>query len=264
MNRTRNVSPVRRDYIAYQTIVIKEVLRFMRIWIQTVLPPAITTALYFVIFGTLMGEQIGEMDGYRYVDFIVPGLILLAVTNNAYANVVSSFYSTKFHRHIEELLISPTPNWVILAGFVTGGVARGTVVGVVVTLVAMCFTDLSVHSYGVTAAVFLLTSIVFALGGLINAVFARNFDDISIVPTFILTPLTYLGGVFYSIDLLPDFWRLVSHVNPILYMVSAFRYGLLGVSDINLGTAFAVILAFVFGLTAVGLQLLKKGVGVKS
>ncbi len=264
MNRTWNVSPVRRDYIAYQTIVIKEVLRFMRIWIQTVLPPAITTALYFVIFGTLMGEQIGEMDGYRYVDFIVPGLILLAVTNNAYANVVSSFYSTKFHRHIEELLISPTPNWVILAGFVTGGVARGTVVGVVVTLVAMCFTDLSIHSYGVTAAVFLLTSIVFALGGLINAVFARNFDDISIVPTFVLTPLTYLGGVFYSIDLLPEFWRLVSHVNPILYMVSAFRYGLLGVSDIDLRIAFAVILAFVFGLTVVGLQLLKKGVGVKS
>lgn len=254
---------LRRHYIAFQTIVIKEILRFSRIWIQTILPPAMTTALYFVIFGTLMGEQIGEMGGVRYVDYIVPGLILLAVTNNAYSNVVSSFYSTKFHRHIEELLMSPVPNWIIVCGFVLGGVARGTVVGGVVTLVAMIFTDLTVHSPAVTLAVFLLTATVFSLGGLINGIFARNFDDISIVPTFVLTPLTYLGGVFYSIELLPPFWRAVSQVNPILYMVNAFRYGLLGVSDIDIGVAFAVILGFIGGFAGLALHLLNRGTGIK-
>lgn len=251
-------------YVAFQTILIKEILRFMRIWIQTVLPPAVTTALYFVIFGKLIGEQIGDMGGFRYIDYIVPGLILMSVMTNSYSNVVSSFYSTKFQRHIEELLVSPVPNWVILCGYVSGGVARGVVVGVVVTGVSGAFTDLGVAHYLVTVAVFVLTSILFALGGFINAIFAKTFDDISIVPTFVLTPLTYLGGVFYSIDLLPAFWQSISLANPILYMVNAFRYGLLGVSDINVIAALAIICAFIVALTAVSLHLLRKGVGIKS
>ena len=251
-------------WVAFQTLVIKEILRFSRIWVQTVLPPAITTALYFVIFGTLIGSRLGEMDGYRYIDFIVPGLILMAVITNSYANAVSSFYQAKFQRNVEEMLIAPIPHWVILAGYACGGVARGVVVGVLVTIVSMFFSDLSIHSYGITLAVFVLTSVLFALAGFINAVYANSFDDISIVPTFVLTPLTYLGGVFYSIDLLPPFWQEASLFNPVLYMVNAFRYGLLGVSDIPISTAFHIILGFIVALFAFALYLLKKGIGIKS
>jgi len=253
-----------RYWVAFATILVKEILRFSRIWVQTVLPSAITTALYFVIFGRLIGERIGPMGDFAYIDFIVPGLVLMAVITNAYANVVSSFYSSKFSRYVEEFLVAPVPNWVILAGFVFGGVARGLVVGVAVTLVAMLFTDVEVHSYGVTLLVFTLTSILFALGGFINAVYANSFDDISIVPTFILTPLTYLGGVFYSIELLPTFWQKLSLANPVLYMINAFRYGLLGVSDIPLGSAFALILLFIAILTFSSLRLLDRGVGIKT
>jgi len=251
-------------WTAFRTIVTKEVLRFARIWVQTVLPPAITTALYFVIFGKLIGAQIGEMDGFRYIDFIVPGLILMAVISNSYANVVSSFYSSKFQQHIEELLIAPIPNWIILAGYVAGGVARGVVVGIVVTIVSMFFSDIAIHSYWVTLLVFVMTSILFALAGFINAVYANSFDDISIIPTFVLTPLTYLGGVFYSISLLPELWQKVSLANPILYMVNAFRYGLLGVSDIPLWVAFCIVLGFIVVLAAFALFLLNRGVGIKS
>ncbi len=251
-------------WVAFQTLVIKEVLRFSRIWVQTVLPPAITTALYFIIFGTLIGEQIGEMDGYRYVDFIVPGLILMAVISNSYANVVSSFYQAKFQRNVEEMLVAPLPAEVMLAGYVVGGVARGVVVGILVTLVSMFFSDLTVHSYAITLGVFILTSVLFSLAGFINAVFANSFDDISIIPTFVLTPLTYLGGVFYSIKLLPEFWQQVSLANPVLYMVNAFRYGLLGVSDIPVGVAIYIILGFIVVLFVFALVLLKRGVGIKS
>jgi len=251
-------------WTAFQTILTKEVLRFARIWVQTVLPPAITTALYFIIFGKLIGAQIGDMEGFRYIDFIVPGLILMSVISNSYANVVSSFYNSKFQHHIEELLIAPLPNWIILAGFVSGGVARGVVVGVVVTIVSMFFSDLAIHSYGVTLLVFVLTSILFALGGFINAVYANSFDDISIVPTFILVPLTYLGGVFYSITLLPEFWQNVSLANPVLYMVNAFRYGLLGVSDIPLWVAFLIIIGFIVVLFGFAIYLLNRGVGIKT
>lgn len=251
-------------WVAFRTIVTKEVLRFSRIWVQTVLPPAITTALYFIIFGKLIGAQIGDMDGFRYIDFIVPGLILMSVITNSYANVVSSFYSSKFQSYIDELLIAPLPSWVILAGYVAGGVARGVVVGIAVTVVSMFFSDLEIHSYLVTLLVFVLTSILFALAGFINAVYANSFDDISIVPTFVLTPLTYLGGVFYSITLLPDFWQAVSLANPVLYMVNAFRYGLLGVSDISLLLAFTIILGFIAVLFGYAMLLLNRGVGVKS
>ncbi|HHH39330.1 MAG TPA: ABC transporter permease [Sedimenticola sp.] len=254
----------RRYRIAFQTILTKEVLRFSRIWIQTILPPVITTTLYYIIFGNLIGQRIGDMGGVRYIDFIVPGLILMAVITNSYANVVSSFFSSKYQRHVEELLISPVPDWVILAGFVGGGVARGVAVGIAVTGVSMFFTELDVHSYGWTLAVFVLTSILFALGGFINAVYANSFDDISVVPTFVLTPLTYLGGVFYSIQMLPEIWQRVSLANPVLYMVNAFRYGLLGVSDIPIGLALVIILLFIAGLTLFSLSLLRRGVGIKS
>lgn len=251
-------------WVSFQTLVIKEVLRFSRIWVQTILPPAITTALYFVIFGTLIGKQLGEMDGFRYVDFIVPGLILMAVITNSYANVVSSFYQAKYQRNVEEMLVAPLPAWVMLAGYVTGGVARGVMVGILVTVVSLFFSDFTIHSYVITLAVFILTSVLFALAGFINAVYANSFDDISIIPTFVLTPLTYLGGVFYSIKLLPEFWQNVSLANPVLYMVNAFRYGLLGVSDIPIGTAFYIILGFIGVLFFFSLYLLKRGVGIKT
>ncbi|MCU7845592.1 MAG: ABC transporter permease [Candidatus Thiodiazotropha sp. (ex Monitilora ramsayi)] len=250
--------------IALRTIVTKEILRFMRIWVQTILPPAITTTLYFVIFGKLIGERIGEMEGYSYIDFIVPGLILMSVIQNSYANVVSSFFSTKLQHYIEELLISPVPNWVILGGYVVGGVARGTLVGVVVTVISLFFTDLQINSYSLTLLVFVLTSVLFALAGFINAVYATTFDDISIVPTFVLTPLTYLGGVFYSINLLPSFWQDVSLINPVLYMVNAFRFGILGVSDIEIAVALGIILGFIGLLTLFSLMLLARGVGIKN
>ncbi len=253
----------RHYWIAFETLVTKETLRFLRIWIQTLLPSVITTSLYFVVFGRLIGERIGPMEGFNYLDFIVPGLVLMAVITNAYANVVSSFYSSKFSHYIEELLVSPTPNWVILAGYVAGGVLRGLGVGLAVTVVAFFFTDLRIHSYPVSLLIFLMTSILFALGGFINAVFANSFDDISIIPTFVLTPLTYLGGVFYSIDLLPEFWQDVSLLNPILYMVNAFRYGLLGVTDIPLWIAFTLVGLCIAVLTLVSLELLRRGVGIK-
>jgi ABC-2 type transport system permease protein len=253
-----------RYWVAFTTILVKEILRFARIWVQTILPSAISTALYFLIFGRLIGERIGPMQGLGYLDFIIPGLVLMAVITNAYSNVVSSFYSSKFSRYIEELLVSPTPNWVILAGYVTGGLARGLTVGIAVSLVALAFTDIEVHSIPISLLVFTLTAVLFSLGGFINAVYANSFDDISIVPTFVLTPLTYLGGVFYSIDLLPEPWQTLSLANPVLYMVNAFRYGLQGVSDIPLWIAFAIILGFIAVLAAISLHLLGRGVGIKT
>ncbi len=253
-----------KTLIAFQTIVVKEIRRFTRIWVQTLLPPAITMTLYFVIFGNLIGPRIGEMNGHKYMDFIVPGLIMMSVITNSYANVVSSFFGMKFQRSIEELVVSPVPNWVILTGYVTGGVVRGLLVGLIVTLLSLGFTDLQVHSPVVMLSVALLTAILFSLGGFINAMFATKFDDISIVPSFILTPLTYLGGVFYSISLLPDFWRVVSLANPILYIVNAFRFGILGVTDINVGVAFLMIIGFTVALFCLSLHLLNKGKGIRS
>lgn len=251
-------------WVAFSTIVVKEIRRFTRIWAQTLLPPAITMALYFVIFGNLIGSRIGEMGGYDYMNFIVPGLIMMSVITNSYANVVSSFFSMKFQGSIEELLVSPVPNWVVLCGYVAGGVARGVGVGLMVTLLSLFFTDLVIHNILITGSMVILTSIVFSLGGFINAIFATKFDDISIVPTFVLTPLTYLGGVFYSISLLPDFWQAVSQANPILYMVNAFRYGILGVSDIDIRFAFVMVAFFIAVLFSISLYLLSKGKGIRS
>ena len=250
--------------IALKTIATKEILRFSRIWIQTVLPPVITTALYFVIFGNLIGPRIGKMDGFDYMEFIIPGLIMMAVITNAYSNVVSSFYGSKFQRHIEEIIISPTPNYIILLGYVCGGVARGLTVGVAVTIVSLVFHPLNIHNLWVMFSMIILTAILFSLAGLINGVYAKSFDDISIIPTFVLTPLTYLGGIFYSINMLPEFWQHISLGNPILYMVNAFRYGFLGISDIGLTTSYVIIIAFICTLYIFSLYLLKKGHGIRT
>ncbi|MCB1814172.1 MAG: ABC transporter permease [Candidatus Competibacteraceae bacterium] len=253
----------RTNAIAFQTIIIKEVQRFSRIWVQTILPPVITMSLYFVIFGNLIGSRIGPMEGFSYMEYIAPGLIMMAVITNAYSNVVSSFFGAKFQRHVEELLVAPIPNALILLGFVAGGMIRGLIVGALVTVVALFFTHLSIHHWLVMLSVVLLTAMLFSLAGFVNAVFAKTFDDISIVPTFVLTPLTYLGGVFYSISLLPDLWQNVSLLNPILYMVNAFRYGILGTSDINLTVAFLLIIGFIVGLFGFSLYLLNKGIGIR-
>ncbi|UYG06413.1 ABC transporter permease [Halomonas sp. M4R1S46] len=250
--------------IALWTLVVKEIKRFTRIWPQTLLPPSITMTMYFIIFGNLIGSRIGEMDGYSYMDFIVPGLIMMSVITNSYSNVASSFFSNKFQRSVEEMMVSPMPNWVILSGFVLGGMARGLGVGVIVTVVSLFFTRLEMAHPLLTVGVVVLTAALFAIGGFINALLGKKFDDISIVPTFVLTPLTYLGGVFYSISLLPAFWQGVSMLNPILYMVNVFRYGFLGVSDIPVGWALAAILAFIVVLFGIALWMLENGKGIRS
>lgn len=250
--------------VAFQTILGKEIRRFLRIWMQTILPPAITMSLYLIIFGNLIGSRVGEMGGYAYMDYIAPGVIMMAVITNSYSNVVSSFFGARYQRFVEEMLISPTPHAIILLGYVGGGVARGLAVGMVVTIVAMLLADLSVHNLMVTVAVVFLTSVLFSLAGFINAVFAKNFDDIAIVPTFVLTPLIYLGGVFYSIQLLSEPWQTLSRFNPILYMVNGFRYGILGVSDIPVFGALAVITVFVVVLFMLALTLLNRGIGIRT
>ncbi|WP_196157380.1 ABC transporter permease [Reinekea sp. G2M2-21] len=251
-------------WVAFSSIVVKEVRRFLRIWPQTLLPPAITMVLYFVIFGNLIGSRIGEMGGFDYMQFIVPGLIMMTVITNAYGNVSSSFFSNKFQRSLEELMVAPVPNWVILSGFVIGGVARGLACGIIVMLLSLWFSKLVVSHIFVTISVILLTAIVFSIAGLINAIFATKFDDVTIVPTFILTPLTYLGGVFYSVSLLPEFWQWVSKLNPILYMVNTFRYGIIGVSDIPVATAYAMLGLFVIVLGSWAMYLLNTGRGLRT
>ncbi|MBS3964403.1 MAG: ABC transporter permease [Methylomonas sp.] len=250
--------------VAFNTILIKEIRRFARIWPQTLLPPAITTALYFLIFGRLIGERIGSVSGVSYMDYIVPGVILMSVISHSYANVVSSFYSTKFQHHIEELLVAPVPNAVILAGYVCGGVARGILVGGVVAGIARLFTPIEVQHWDIALAVLVLTATLFALAGFINAVFADSFDAISIIPNFVLTPLSYLGGVFYSLAMLPPIWQTIARGNPILYMINAFRYGLIGVSDVDVTLAFQMTGSVIVLLIVFSLILLHKGVGIKN
>ncbi|MDJ0889663.1 MAG: ABC transporter permease [Gammaproteobacteria bacterium] len=254
---------LKANYVAFKTILIKEVLRFMRIWLQTLLPAGISMGLYLLIFGNLIGSRMGDVQGIPYRDFIVPGIILMAVITNSYSNVVSSFYSTKYHRHVEEMLVSPVPSAIILWGYVAGGVARGLAVALVVTAVAMVLTDFKVGNVGLGLLVLLSTAILFSIAGLINALFGKSFDDISIVPTFVLTPLTYLGGVFFSIEMLPELWQQVSLFNPVLYMVNAFRFAMLGTSDVGLVRALVIIAIFILGLSLWALMLLKRGVGIK-
>jgi ABC-2 type transport system permease protein len=253
-----------RHQVAFNTLLSREIRRFLRIWPQTLLPPAITMTLYFIIFGNLIGSKIGEMGGFNYTQYIAPGIIMMSVINNAYSNVASSFFSAKFQNHIEELIVAPVPNYLILAGYVAGGTARGLCVGLIVTLVSLFFTHLSIQHVFITISMIFLSAILFALGGFINAIYARSFDEISIIPTFILTPMTYLGGVFYSISLLPEFWQKVSLLNPIFYMVNAFRYGMLGTSDIAVEIAFAIIILCIISLTSFALYLLNKGTGIRN
>jgi len=252
------------NLIAFRTIVIKEIFRFIRIWPQTLLPPAITTALYFLIFGKLIGGRIGTISNASYMDYIVPGVILMSVISHSYANVVSSFYSTKFQRNIEELIVAPVPNWVILGGYVTGGIVRGLLVGCVVASIAQLFDNIAVQNWWITLSIAFLTATLFALAGFINAVLAESFDDISIIPNFVLTPLSYLGGVFYSVTMLPDIWQTISMGNPILYMINAFRYGFIGVTDVDIGLAFMMTGGFITILTLFSLYLLHKGTGIKN
>jgi ABC-2 type transport system permease protein len=253
------------NLVALHTITRREIVRIMRIWTQTLIPPAITMTLYFVIFGKLIGSRIGVIQGgFSYMQYIVPGLVMMSIITNSYGNISSSFFGAKFQRSVEEMLVSPTPNWVILLGYVTGAVARGLVVGLLVLLIALFFTSLHVMHPLITFLSVLLGATIFSLAGFVNAVYAKKFDDIALVPTFVLTPLTYLGGVFYSVNMLGEPWQAISRINPILYMVNAFRFGVLGISDVNVGMAFVVMLAFVVGLSIVALQLLKRGVGLRS
>ena len=253
----------RQQLVALHTLVRKEMSRVTRIWVQTIVPPIITMSLYFLIFGNLIGRRIGQMDGFDYMQYIAPGLIMMSVIQNSYGNVVSSFFGAKFQRHLEEMLVSPMPTYAIILGHVAGGVLRGLIVGFIVTLIALFFTELKVANALITLSVIVLTAVVFALAGLINAIFARKFDDISIIPSFVLAPLTYLGGVFYSITLLPEFAQKLSLLNPILYMVNAFRYGMLGVSDIDIGRAYAIIFVFIGVLFGASMILMKKGIGIR-
>ncbi len=252
------------NLVALGTIARREVTRILRIWAQTLVPPAITMTLYFLIFGSLIGRRIGDMGGYNYMDFIVPGLVMMSIIQNSYGNISSSFFGAKFGRHIEELLVSPMPNWVILGGYVAGAVLRGVLVGIIVLCIAMLFTHVRVPHPLVMITTVLLGATIFSLAGFVNAIYAKKFDDVAIVPTFILTPLTYLGGVFYSVKMLPDWAQAMTHANPVFYMVNAFRYGLLGTSDIPVGIAYALMIGFVIVLGALSLWLLKRGVGLRS
>lgn len=254
----------KEKYIGLKTIYTKEYIRILRIWPQTLLPPVITLALYFIIFGKLIGSQINSISGFSYIEFIVPGLIMMAVITNSYSNVSSSFFGVKFQKAIEEMLVSPLPTWVIIWGYVLGGVFRGILVGILVTIVSLFFITLKIHSVFIIISTVILTSIMFSLAGLLNAIYAKKFDDVSIVPTFVLTPLTYLGGVFYSINALPEFWQTISKVNPILYMVNAFRYGFLGISDINTYFAFAMIIFFIIIFYTISYYLLEKGYRIRN
>ena len=252
-----------QQFVALKTIARKEVVRILRIWMQTIVPPVITMSLYFIIFGNLIGRRVGEMGGFEYMQFMAPGLIMMSVITNSYGNVVSSFFAAKFQRHLEEMLVAPVSNSVIIIGHMAGGVARGLTVGAVVTVVALFFTEVNVQHPFIAFSILFLTSMVFSLGGMINAIFATKFDDISIIPSFVLGPLTYLGGVFYTTALLPDFWAKLSALNPILYMVNGFRYGVIGVSDIDIVTAYTIIIIFLLLGFATCSFLLSRGIGIR-
>lgn len=255
---------IKENSIALYTILRREIVRFLRIWSQTLLPPVITMGLYFLIFGNLIGPRIGDMAGFSYIEYIVPGLVMMSVITNSYANVVASFFGSKFQRSLEEMLVSPTPNSIVVWGYLLGGIARGLVVGFLVIILSSFFTQLPMVNIAVVILVGLLTAILFSLAGLLNAIFAKKFDDINLVPTFILTPLTYLGGIFYSINMLPEFWQKITYINPIFYMVNAFRYGMLGHSDVKLSTALSVIMIFIIFLYSLTVWLMNKGVGIRT
>jgi len=254
---------IKINWVGFVTICRKEMTRILRIWTQTLIPPAITLTLYFIIFGSLIGPRIGQMDGFTYMQFIVPGLIMMAVITNSYSNTASSFFGTKFQKNFEEMQVSPLSNAAIILGFVFGGVFRGLTIGLIVTGVSLFFSKLHIVNLAISLLVIVLCSILFSLAGLLNGIFATKFDDVGIVPTFILTPLTYFGGVFYSISLLPPTWQTLSVLNPILHMVNVFRYGFLGTSDVSITFAFIIIIAFIITFFTTALVLLNKGIGIR-
>lgn len=251
-------------WVSYSTIVSKEVTRFFRVWTQTLLPPVVTMSLYFVIFGKFIGSQVTPIGGHTYMEFIVPGLVMMSIIMSSFMNTVSSFYFAKFQKTIEEIMVSPTPYPVVIAGFITGGVLRGLITAAMVMGTALFFTKLGIAHLGIMLAFAILTSILFSLVGLLNGVFANSFDGISIVPNFVLTPLTYLGGVFYSVAALPPFWQNISHFNPILYMVNGFRYGFLGLSDVNVTLAFSILLSLTLILFGYTWYLFQTGRGLRN
>ncbi len=253
-----------QKWVAFSTLIRKEVIRFMRIWMQTLLPPVITQSLFFIIFGTYIGSQINTVSGISYMSFIVPGLVMMAVINSSFSNVVSSFFSSKFQKNVEELIVSPTPNYIVVAGYVGGGMLRGLLVGLIIFGVSMLFAAPQVHNFLLILIFIILSALLFSLGGLINGMFAKKFDDVSIFPTFILTPLTYLGGVFYSIHSLPELWQTISRLNPIFYLIDGFRYGFFGVSDVNIWISLSVLIGFTIIALVLNLYLLKKGIGLKA
>jgi ABC-2 type transport system permease protein len=255
---------MRLNLVALYTLTRKEIVRFFRIWTQTLLPSPISTVLYFVIFGSLIGTRVGKIGGYNYIEYLAPGLIMMAIINNSFSNVVGSFYGAKFQRNIEEMFVSSMASWTILVGFTLGGIARGCIVGLMVTIVALFFTQLTIFNAVVIVFVVLATAMLFSLVGIINAIFSRKFDDINIVPTFVLTPLTYLGGVFYSIHMLPPFWQKVSYFNPIFYMINAFRYGMLGSSDVPVMLSLGFILLANVICFGIAWRLLATGAGIKA
>ena len=249
---------------AYKTIVRKEVLRFSRIWKQTLIPPVITNILYFIIFGNLIGERIGKIETFSYTDFIFPGLLLMSVITHSYTNTVSSLYISKYHRYIEELLVSPINNYTILIGFITGGVIRGLSVGVVVILAAQFFVTFTVHNIILMLAVIFLSSTLFSMCGFLNGIFANDWDDINVIPTFIMTPLTYLGGIFFSISMLPGIWQEIALVNPILYLINALRFSMLGITDVSILLSLLIILLFNIVLALLCLHFLRTGKGLRT
>ncbi len=251
-------------FISFYTIVRKDIIRIVRLWAQTFLPSAITSILYFLIFGTFLGSRIGDINGVSYINFVVPGLVMLAVVTNSFSNVATTFFTSKFFmRNIEEILVSPTPPWVLVAGFIAGGIARGVLVGILVLLISLFFGHLAIHSLSVVVVFLLLTSLIFSLGGLINGIYAKSFDGISIIPTFVLTPLVYLGGVFYSVNVLPSFWQTVSHLNPIFYIINGFRYGFLGFADSSLAVSIGILVTLAAILLGISLYLLRTGLGLR-
>lgn len=253
-----------QNRIALRTILTKEIVRFTRIWTQTLLPPAITMTLYFIIFGKLIGSQIHDISGFTYMQYIVPGLVMMSVMTNAYANTASSFFGAKFSRSIEEMIVAPVPHYVMMMGFVLGGTLRGLTVGIIIVLVSLLFTHLTIHHYFIVLTMGVMSAMLFSLAGLINGIFARKFDDVSFIPTFVLTPLTYLGGVFYSIKQLPPTWQKLSIFNPILEIVDTFRYGVLGISDVNVIFGFSLVCSLFVVLVIWCLFLLRRGTGLRT
>lgn len=259
------MSPAQK-WIAFYTMLRKDIVRMFRIWVQTFLPSVITSSLYFLVFGTVLGSRIGDMQGVDYMQFVVPGLVMLAIVTTSYANTSFTFFSSKFFmRSIDELLVSPMPPWLMIAGFVSGGIVRGVLVGTLVLLISLFFTGLSItiHSAFIILGFAILTALVFALAGLVNGIYAKSIDGINIVPTFVLTPLVYLGGVFYSVHALPSWWQAITYSNPLFYLINGFRYGFLGITDVSLTTSVTILLSMVAALIALNWYFIRTGLGLK-